>query len=225
MERIFKSSKSEKRAIKILDKNYTNILSVGISTGGSAEINIARRCPKARVIATTIDGKGLKFSREKMLKYVESSMIETKIEDVSKPMPYADNTFDFIYARLVLHYLNKQQLNDALNEIYRVLKPTGLLFIVARNNKEWELTKPEFIIKYDQVTNLTTYYEQWERKRIQTRQFLSQAQLKEILTNHDFKICRAKDYREYLFTDYERTNKNKSKKPNYLTEIVATKLL
>ena len=85
------------------------------------------------------------------------------------------------------------------------------------------MTKPEFIISYDEKTNMTTYYEQWKKERIQTRQFLSKEQLKEILSNHDFKICRVKNYREYLFTDYERTNKNKSKKPNYLTEIVAMK--
>ena len=223
METIFKPSKSEGRAIKLLDKTYTNILSIGISTGGSAEINIARKCPLAHVVATTIDEKGLKFSNEKIANYPEYSRIETKIEDVSKPMPYQNNTFDFVYARLVLHYLNKQQLNDALNEIFRVLKPNGTIFIVARNDKEWELTKPEFIISYDEKTNLTTYYEQWKKEKIRTRQFLSQKQLTLLLCEHGFKISRAKDYREYLFTDYERTNKNKSKKPNYLTEIVATK--
>ncbi len=224
MEKIFKPSKSEMRALKLLNSAYTNVLSIGISTGGSAEINMARRCPNAKIIATTIDEKGLKFSNEKISKYPESSRIQTKIEDVSKPMPYNDNTFDFVYARLVLHYLNKQQLSDALNEIYRVLKPHGLLFIVARNNKEWELKKPEFIISYDKNTNMTTYYEQWKKEKIQTRQFLSQEQLKAVLSNHNFRLCSTKDYREYLFTDYERTNKNKSKKPNYLTEIVATKL-
>lgn len=223
MEKIFKPSKSEKRALKLLEKDYTNILSIGISTGGSAEINIARKCPMAHVIATTIDEKGLKFSNEKIANYPESSRIETKIEDVSKPMPYHDNTFDFVYARLVLHYLDKQKLSNALNEIFRVLKPNGKFFIVARNNKEWELTKPEFIISYDEKTNLTTYYEQWKKEKIRTRQFLSKEQLEEILRRHAFKVCRAKNYREYLFTDYERTNKNKSKKPNYLTEIVATK--
>ena len=64
MENIFKSSKSEKRALKLLDKNFENILSIGISTGGSAEINMARKCPKAKIIATTIDEKGLEFTND-----------------------------------------------------------------------------------------------------------------------------------------------------------------
>lgn len=222
-ENAFKPSKSEKRGLKQLKSTMKNILSIGISTGGSAEINMAKTCPEAKIIATTIDEKGLKFSIEKMSSYTEFAQIEAKIEDVSKPMPYSDNTFDYVYARLVLHYLNKQQLNDALNEIYRVLKPNGILFIVARNNKEWELTKPEFIISYDKETNITTYYEQWKKEIVRKRQFLSEKQLEDILVQHKFKIKRVKSYKERLFTDYERTKKYQSKKPNYLTEVVSIK--
>ena len=179
---IFKSSKSEKRALKLLSSSMTNILSIGISTGGSAEINMAKACPNAKIIATTIDKKGLDFTNEALKKYEMAGRIITKIEDVSDKMPYADNTFDFVYARLVLHYLTKQQLNAALKEIHRVLKPSGLFFVVARNNKEWELKKPEFIISYDEKTNITTYYEQWEKKIIRKRQFLSEEQLQDALT-------------------------------------------
>lgn len=223
MEKVFKSSKSEKRALKVLDENYTDILSIGISTGGSAEINIARKCQNAHIIATTIDEKGLKFSKEKIKLFPEGARIEAKIEDVSKKMPYKAKTFDFVYARLVLHYLTKQQLDAALKEIYRVLKPNGKVFIVARNNKEWEIRKPEYVISYDEKTNMTEYYEQWKKEVVRQRQFLSQQQLKDVLEEHKFKIVSANDYKEYLYTDYERTKKNKSKKPNYLTEVVAQK--
>ena len=220
---IFKSSKSEKRALKLLNPEISDILSIGVSTGGSAEINMARICPKAKIIATTIDEKGLAFTNEAIKKYGMEKRIETKLEDVSKPMPYKSNSFDFVYARLVLHYLNKQQLESALKEIHRVLKPSGLFFCVARNNEEWELTKPEFIISYDKKTNMTTYYEQWEKKVIRTRQFLSEEQLVSTLEQKKFDIVSCESYKEFLYTDYERTIK--SKKPNSLTEIVATKNL
>lgn len=223
MEKVFKYSKSEKRGLKLLNKSFENILSIGISTGGAAEICMAKRCPNAKIIATTVDEKGLNFSREKVSDFKEKERIEVKLEDVSKPMEYKDDTFDFIYARLVLHYLNKQELNDALNEIYRVLKPGGIFFIVARNNREWEISKEEFIVKYDEATNMTTYYEQGKKEKTQTRQFLSEEQLKTILEEHNFKINSLKSYREKLYTDYERTRKNKSKKPNYLTEVVVSK--
>lgn len=219
----FKPSKSEKRGLKLLNPDMENILSIGISTGGSAELNMAKVCPKAKIVATTIDEKGLNFSIEKLSTFPEFERIEAKIEDVSKPMPYADNTFDYVYARLVLHYLDKQQLNDALNEIFRVLKPNGILFVVARNNKEWEIQKPEFIISYDEETNITTYYEQWKKEVVRKRQFLSDKQLQYVLIEHNFKIKTVKSYRERLFTDYERKKKFQSKKPNYLTEVVAVK--
>lgn len=222
-ENIFKPSKSEKRGLKLLKPTMNNILSVGISTGGSAEINMAKLCPNAKIIATTIDEKGLDFSINKMSNFEESNRIEAKFEDISKPMPYSDNTFDYVYARLVLHYLNKQELDSALNEIYRVLKPNGTLFVVARNDKEWELSKPEYVISYNEETNITTYYEQWKKEVIRKRQFLSEEQLKEVLSTHNFKIKSVKSYREKLYTDYERTRKNRSKKPNYLTEVVAVK--
>lgn len=223
MENSFKYSKSEKRGLKKLNKSMNNILSIGISTGGQAELHMAKLCPNAKIIATTIDEKGIEFSREKLSNYKESERIILKLEDVSKPMNYHDNTFDYIYARLVLHYLNKQELTNALKEIYRVLKPGGILFVVARNNKEWELTKKEFIISYDEKTNMTTYYEQWKKDVIRTRQFLSEEQLKQVLVEHSFKIKSIKSYKEKLYTDYERTKKNRSKKANFLTEVVAYK--
>ena len=223
-EKIFKPSKSEKRGLKLLTPEMENILSIGISTGGSAEINMAKLCPNAKIVATTIDEKGLSFSIDNMSKFKEFEQVEAKIEDVSKLMPYADNSFDYVYARLVLHYLNKQQLQDALNEIYRVLKPNGKLFIVVRNNKEWDIRKPEFIISYNEETNMTTYYAEWEKDYIESKQFLSEEQLKDILIQHKFIIKSSKSYRERLYTDYERTRKNRSKKPNNLSEVVAVKL-
>lgn len=223
MEKIFKYSKSEKRGLKLLKPSMENILSIGISTGGSAEINMAKKCPKAKIITTTVDEKGLQYSIDKMSQFKEYKQIEAKIEDVSKPMNYGDNTFDFIYARLVLHYLNKKELHMALKELYRVLKPNGLMFIVARNTKEWEIAKKEYIIEYDEDTNMTTYYVQGKKDEIAKRQFLSEEQLEKVLAEHNFKIKRIKSYKEKLYTDYERTKKNQSKKANSLTEVVAYK--
>lgn len=61
------------------------------------------------------------------------------------------------------------------------------------------------------------------KKKIEKRQFLSEQQLEEVLINHNFKIKSICSYRERLYTDYERTRKNRSKKSNYLTEGVAEK--
>lgn len=206
----------------MLNSKTKNILSIGISTGGSAELKFAKICKEAKVIATTIDENGLEFTKMQLEKHEEGRRVDAKIEDISKKMPYEDDVFDFVYARLVLHYLTKQELVVAFNEIFRVLKPGGIFFVVARSRSEWELQKPEFIISYDEATNITTYYEQWKKDVIRKRQFFSESELKEICENFGFKIKRVKSYKEYLYTDYERTKK--SSKPNHLIEVVATKV-
>lgn len=94
---------------------------------------------------------------------------------------------------------------------------------MTRNNKEWEISKKEFVIEYDKETNMTTYYEQWKKDKIAKRQFLSEIQIKELLLEHGFKIKKVKSYRERLYTDYERTRKNRSKKAYYVTEVIAYK--
>lgn len=57
----FKPSISEKHGISLIKKKDKNILSIGISTAGSAEIEMARKNPNSNIIATTIDAKGLEF--------------------------------------------------------------------------------------------------------------------------------------------------------------------
>ena len=80
MEKDFKYSKSEKRGIKQLNSKMKKILSIGISTGGSAEISMAKKCPNAKIIATTIDEKGFNFSKEKIANPKDMEMYYPKEE-------------------------------------------------------------------------------------------------------------------------------------------------
>ena len=61
---IFKPSISEENGVKLVNDTYKNILSIGISTAGSAEIEMSKRAPNSHIIATTIDKDGLEFSRK-----------------------------------------------------------------------------------------------------------------------------------------------------------------
>lgn len=70
---------------------------------------------------------------------------------------------------------------------------------------------------------MTTYYSQWQKNYVDKKQFLSKDQLVNVFKNHHFIIKKTKSYRERLYIDYERTKKNKSLKPNYLTEVIAIK--
>lgn len=54
----FKPSISQKHGIKLIEEKDKNILSIGISTAGSAEIEMSRKNPNSHIIATTIDTRG-----------------------------------------------------------------------------------------------------------------------------------------------------------------------
>lgn len=51
------------------------------------------------------------------------------ILDVTKPLPFADKTFDLIYASHVLEHVPWYQINFVMAELYRVLKEGGTLEI------------------------------------------------------------------------------------------------
>lgn len=129
----FKPSISEEYGISLIENKDKNILSIGISTAGSAEIEMARRNSNSHIIATTIDNKGLEFTKRIIIQEGLEDRIELKIEDISKKLPYNDNYFDFVYARLVLHYLDNKQLEKSLSEIYRVMKFDSRYSVMSNN--------------------------------------------------------------------------------------------
>ncbi len=126
-----KFSPSEKKGVSLLEDTDVLVFCPGISTCGFAEIKMALQNKNRQIIATTLDTKGFEKTKKIIEQQGLSDQIRVKIEDVTKPMAYNDNYFDFIYARLILHYLTKQELDRTLTEFYRVLKPNGRVFIVV----------------------------------------------------------------------------------------------
>lgn len=52
-------------------------------------------------------------------------------ENLSERLPFADSSFDIIFARAVLHHI--EDLGGAMHEFYRVLRPGGI-FLAAREH-------------------------------------------------------------------------------------------
>lgn len=155
IEDVFKPSESENHGIDLITEKDINILSIGISTAGAAEIEMTKKNPNNHIIATTIDEEGLEFTKNIIKQYGLEDRIELKMEDVSTKLPYSDEQFDFIYARLVLHYLDNDKLKQTLKEIKRILKNNGSFYIVVRSRNEWEAKLKG--TTYDEVTGLTRY--------------------------------------------------------------------
>jgi ubiquinone/menaquinone biosynthesis C-methylase UbiE len=132
-------------------------------------------------------------------------------------MPYADDTFDYVYARLVLHYLGKSDLENAVREIYRVLKPQGKLYVAVKSDKE--LTYKEVPVKYDADTNMTGIADPMDAGKLRYRQFMSPQSVKNYLRS--FKVISVDEFQEQTYHDYGREVKAES--PATLVEAIAQK--
>lgn len=222
-EERFKPSKSEEHGINLVTEKDLNILSIGISTAGSAEIKMAEKNHNSHIIATTIDEDGLNYTKNIIKQYGLSDQIETKLEDISKKMPYNEDFFDFVYARLVLHYLDNESLKNALKEIKRVMKKHGKLYIVVRSRDEWEAKldgakyyEKTGITKYPKYDTLGTDNVEYLYRRLHTVDSLSS-----FLVAEGFDIKYIKEYKEQSYKDYKRTEKVKY--PNSLIECLCEK--
>ena len=54
---------------------------------------------------------------------------DVRYHDVRKPLPFADKTFDAAYALHIIEHLTPAEAASLVNELYRVLKPGGILRI------------------------------------------------------------------------------------------------
>lgn len=207
---------SEKNGIALLSATDRKIYSVGISTGGSAEIKMAQSDRQRHIIATTIDSAGAEYAKQRVEKMGLSTQIEVKIEDVSQFLPYSDNHFDYIYARLVLHYLSKDALMSALSELYRILRTDGKMFVVVRSVDCLEACNKT--AKFNALTGLTTYT---SGGKSYSRYFHSQESIKQYLSLVGLTIKYIDMYQEQLCVDFHRTQL--SNQIDSLIEVLAIK--
>jgi predicted O-methyltransferase YrrM len=86
-------STSEENGIKILTPYDKKIYSVGISTGGVAEIRMLADHSERHIISTTIDAKGAEFAKRQVDNMGLTNRIEIKIEDVSPTLTLSSRVF------------------------------------------------------------------------------------------------------------------------------------
>lgn len=217
-----KPSTSEENGLSLLRATDKLILSVGISTGGVAEIRMVENDSERKVIATTIDEQGLAVSEQIINNLGLRDRIELKLEDLRGKWNYPADYFDFIYARLVLHYLPIGDLVSVLKNFYASLKPDGLLFIVVRSEKTIGNDSRESI--YDPVTRFTSFKTIGTNGEIDYadgRYFQNIDSLGVHLEAAGFKIAYIKEYEEQLYTDFMR--QNISMQRDHLIELLAHK--
>lgn len=69
------------------------------------------------------------------------------ILDISRPFPFANETFDVVYASHALHYFADATTKNIFKELARVLKPGGLLCFICKSTKDFYYGKGHEIEK------------------------------------------------------------------------------
>lgn len=218
-----KPSISEEHGLALMKDTDLTIFSPGISTAGFAEIRMARGNPNRKIIATTIDEKGLHFAQDIIQQVGLEGQIETKLEDLRSEWNYPKNFFDYIYARLVLHYLSQQDLDKVLAGFSKSLKPEGRAFIVVRSVKNVDWESPDTL--YDEKTKLTRKVYRGENGEIEgesVRYFHTLESISEHVKRAGLSVGQVKEYQERLYKDFMR--REVAPRKDHVIELVATKL-
>ena len=101
------------------------VLDAGCGTG-TLGIELKKKYPSIELHGADADEGILKLAKRKSAKAgVEINFQKAYIQK----LPFPKNHFDFVYSSLVFHHLPKKAKQEAMGELYRVLKKDGILFI------------------------------------------------------------------------------------------------
>lgn len=85
---------------------------------------------------------GDEFAFESITKKSPNHSVPIKF-DLTEPFPFNNKTFDAVYAQLVLHYFDDQQMYKIIAEIERVLVNNGVLALMVNTTEDPEYTEVE----------------------------------------------------------------------------------
>jgi len=109
-----------------LRQENMKVLDAGCGSGSLA-LDVKKQYPKCIIFAVDADPRILVIAQRKATR--EKVEINFK-EAFLQKLPFIDNSFDVVYSSLVFHHLNKNSKNEAMKEIYRVLKKNGRFLLV-----------------------------------------------------------------------------------------------
>jgi len=88
-------------------------------------------------VSTDYALEGLRLNREQIPAELKKK-IATEELDLEKPFPYANASFEVVYAHLSLHYFSEKITRQIFSEIERVLKPGGIIALMVNSIKDPE---------------------------------------------------------------------------------------
>lgn len=96
------------------------------------------------VVATDFSEEALRFNREKLHEDLSQKVSFHQV-DMSQSLPFEDEHFDVVYSHLAVHYFTKVVTQALFDEIYRVLKPGGVVALLTNSTSDPEYGTGEMI--------------------------------------------------------------------------------
>ncbi|NIO44476.1 MAG: methyltransferase domain-containing protein [Candidatus Aenigmarchaeota archaeon] len=88
------------------------------------------------VVSLDFSEKAINFCKENIIRNNVQRSIHIILHDMTKPLKFDDRTFDTVYAHLSLHYFDDRTTTKIFNEIRRILKVSGLLFVNVKSTDD-----------------------------------------------------------------------------------------
>jgi SAM-dependent methyltransferase len=75
--------------------------------------------------------------------------IKTELCDLSKTLPFPQNSFDVVYSHLALHYFDTKRTYELFDEIFAILKPGGIFATLLNTLSDPEASHSRTLIGED----------------------------------------------------------------------------
>lgn len=151
----------EFRTLKWLGlRDGMKVLDVGAGPGFISEL-LLENLPNIQVTALEIDNKLLDVAKQRLVRfqpyrinYAESSIMNTHLES---------NQYDFVIARFVFQHLDDPI--KAAREIFRLLKPGGIVAIIDSDRELSGISEPEYLLnKNNSILKTIEKSARWNRE-------------------------------------------------------------
>jgi len=109
---------------------HSSILDLGAGAGNDS-VGFAR----AGHTVTSTDFSEVSIEKNR-LTYKDVPNITFEVLDLNDPMHFSANSFDFVYARLSLHYFTDVQTRKIIREIHRALKHEATLGFICKSTDD-----------------------------------------------------------------------------------------
>ncbi len=89
------------------------------------------------VVSTDFSDKAIEYNLEKIPDELKKLITVMKV-DLSQNLPFGNDSFDVVYCHMSIHYFDDLHTNEVFGEIYRVLKPGGILAVLVNSTSDPE---------------------------------------------------------------------------------------